>query len=272
MNVAITGADGFLGKALVKQLKVKKIPYTAFDFKKHNLLKPETLKGLISDKDVIIHLAGVNRGNNIDLCKVNILGTLSVLEASQVYAPSANIIFSSTFQVYLKESLYGLSKKAAEDLISHYTMQGKLKGIILRISNIYGPGGKPFYNSVIATFAHLVKKGEVLKVNSDGSQKRDFVYVDDVADAIAKATLSNPKKSLEVMDICSGRETSLNTVLKIIKQVSGKNFNVEYNKGVKEKPWLTGNKTFKKASLLLGWKPKISLSKGLKAVMKYYEN
>lgn len=272
MNVAITGADGFLGKAVVKQLKIKKIPYYAFDFRKHNLLKPKTLKSLVHGKDVIIHLAGVNRGDNIDLFKVNVLGTLSLLDAMAEYAPSSKVIFASTFQVYLKQSLYGLSKKVGEDLISQYREKTDLKGIILRISNIYGPGGKPFYNSVIATFAHLVKRGEVLKINSDGSQKRDYVYVDDVAEAIVKATSYSPKNSSEIIDICSGKETSLNRILKIIKQVSGKNFKVEYNKDVKEKPWPTRDKTFKKASLLLSWKPKTSLLKGLKAVMDYYEN
>ena len=272
MNIAITGADGFLGKVVVNKLKVDKIPYTVFDFKKHNLLKPETLKSLISGKDIIIHLAGVNRGNNLELFKVNVLGTLSLLEAAQMYAPTAKIIFASSFQVYLNDSLYGLSKKIGEDLILQYTKKEGLKGIILRISNIYGPGGKPFYNSVIATFAHLIKSGEVLKINGDGSQKRDYVYVDDVAEAILKAVLYIPKKNLEKIDICSGRKIPLNTILKILKQVSGKNFKVEYNMDAKENRWPTGSKNFKKANLLLGWKPKTQLTEGLKKVIQENEN
>lgn len=268
MNVAITGADGFLGKAVVKQLHTKKIPYSAFDFKKHNLQNPKTLKSLVYGKDVIIHLAAINKGEGTDLCKVNILGTLSLLEAASKYAPLSKIIFSSTFQVYLKTSLYGLSKKVGEDIISHYTKKTNLRGISFRISNIYGPGGQPFYNSVIATFAHLIKKGEVLKINGDGSQKRDFIYVDDVADAIIRAIKYSPKRAYEKIDICSSREFSLNSVLKIIKQISGKNFKVEYNKDVKDKSWLISGKNFKKANLLLGWKPKTPLSLGLKAVMK----
>ena len=268
MSIAITGADGFLGKAVVSRLRAKKIPYSVFDFKKHNLRNPKALKSLVSEKDIIIHLAAGNRGDNIDFCKVNILGTLSLLTAVAEYAPSSKIIFASSFQVYLKDSLYGLSKKIGEDFILHYTKKTNLRGIILRISNIYGTGGKPFYNSVIATIAHLIKKGKVLKINGDGSQKRDYIFVEDVADAIIKAISFSPKNKAEIINICSGKETSINNVLRIIKQVSGKNFKVEYNKDVKEKPWPTSSKTFNKASLLLGWKPKTALSKGLKTVMK----
>lgn len=269
MKVAITGASGFLGRAVIERLETKKIPHIAFDRKKHDLLNPKSLKKLVSGKDVIIHLAAVNKGENLELVKVNTLGTLSLLEAAAQYAPNAKIIFSSTFQVYLEESLYGLSKKFAEDLISQYIKKTSLTGMILRISNIYGPGGRPFYNSVIATLAHLIKNDEPLKINGDGSQKRDFVYVDDVADAITRAIGAKLKNPLEIIDICSGKETSINEVLGIITRVSGKKIKVEYNKGVKEKPWPTRGKNSDRALRLLVWKPTTSVIKGLGAVMKY---
>ncbi len=268
MKAAITGATGFLGQAVIRQLKANKISHTVFDRKKHNLLKPRSLKDLVAGRDVIIHLAAVNRGDDLDIVRVNILGTLSLLKAAAKYAPQAKIIFSSTFQIYLKESLYGLSKKFAEDLLLQYTQKAGLKGIILRISNIYGPGGKPFYNSVIATFAHLIKTGEILKINGDGEQKRDFVYVDDVAKAIIKTVLHKQKASLETMNICSGKEISLNDVLETIRGVYRKKFEVMYNKEVKEKPWPTKGKNFAEAQKLLGWRPTTPLLVGLGNVMK----
>lgn len=271
MKVAITGGMGFLGQAVIRQLKAKKISYTAFDRKKHNLLNPQSLKYLVAGRDVIIHLAAINKGENLELVKVNTLGTLSLLEAAAQYAPNAKIIFSSTFQVYIEESLYGLSKKFAEDLILQYVKKTSLTGIIFRISNIYGPGGRPFYNSVIATLAHLIKNNEPLKINGDGSQKRDFVYVDDVADAIIKAISTKLKNPLEIIDICSGKETSINKILEIIRKASGKKIKVEYNREAREKPWPTRGKNFKQASRLLGWKPITLLAKGLNSVMKHEE-
>ena len=201
-KIAVIGAEGFLGSAIIRKLRAQKIPFDTFDFKKHNLLKPTSLKGLLTDKDVIIHLAALNRGENIELCKVNIMGTLSLLEAANKYAPNSKVIFASSFQVYLNDSIYGLTKKTGEDLILSYAKKTKIKGIILRLSNIYGPGGRPFYNSVIATFVHLIKTGQTLKINGDGSAKRDFIYVDDVAKAFIKAAITDVKKT-EIIDICS---------------------------------------------------------------------
>lgn len=261
-KIAITGGEGFLGNAIIKKLKAQKIPFDTFDFKKHNLLNPKTLKSLVSGKDTIIHLAAINRGDTMELCKINILGTLSLLEAAIKYAPNSKIIFASSFQIYLNDSIYGLTKKTGEDLILQYTKKSAIRGTVLRLSNIYGPGGKPFYNSVIATFTHLIKNNEQITINGDGSAKRDFIYVQDVAEAFIKAAQTELKQ-FEIIDICSGKEVPLNHILKILKIASGKNIKIVYNKTAKEKPWPTSNKNFKMAKRLLNWEPKINLNEGL---------
>ena len=266
-KVAITGSEGFLGTAILKKLDEEKIAYTPFDFKKNNLFKISTLRKFLTGADVVIHLAAINRGQDLEMVKVNCLGTLSLLEAMNRYCPKAKIIFASSFQVYLKNGLYGLSKKMAEDLIKEYCQKTNLQAIIFRISNIYGPGGKPFYNSVIATFAHLIKNGEPITINGDGKTKRDFIYVDDVADAIVKAVSFNPQKIFNIFHICSGKETTLNKILAIIKKVSRKNFKVMYNTNAKENLWPTSGKNFKDAKKALGWKPTTSLEKGLSLII-----
>ncbi len=267
-EIAITGAEGFLGTAVTKKLKAKKIPYTLFDQKRHNLLDPESLESLVSGKQVIIHLAAVNRGENIDLVRTNVLGTLCLLEAVSKYAPGAKVIFSSSFQVYLDQGIYGISKRTGEDLIIEYAKKGRLQGVILRISNIYGPCGKPFYNSVIATFAHLIKTQQPITINGDGSSRRDFVYVDDVADAIVKSAQRRIKTPFEILDICSGQEATLKDILDILEQVSGKKLQVVYNTDTKDKPWPTSDKNFKHALHLIGWRPTTTLERGLKKVMQ----
>lgn len=269
MKIALTGADGFIGQAVTKELENKPdIELKVFDLQKYNLLDSESLKDFVENQNIIIHLAGVNRGTNFELVQVNTLGTLSLLEAVAKYAPSARIIFASTFQVYLPQSLYGLSKKFAEDLLTQYGMNHGIKSTILRLSNVYGPGGKPFYNSVIATFAHLIKQGEKLQINGDGSQERDYVYVGDVADAFVKAAFYNQTESTEVVDICTTESSSLNQIIETIEEITDKKVEVVYNKAGKEVPWPTRDKNFERAKKVLGWEPKTLLKEGLAQVFK----
>ena len=263
-KVAITGASGFIGREVVKQLEnTKGVVTSVLDRNTHSLEDSESLKSFVEDKDVIIHLAGVNRGTNSELLQVNTLGMLSLLDAVLKYSPTARVVFASTFQVYLHQSLYGLSKKFAEELMQQYGLNHRISGTVLRLSNVYGLGGKPFYNSVVATFAHQIKQGESLNIKGDGSAERDYVYVDDVADAFVKAALYDQKNQTEVVDICSGESTSLNQVLDIIRNVCDKKFEVIYNDAVQDKPWPTKDKNFKKAKELFGWEPKTSLKDGL---------
>lgn len=269
-KIAITGDSGFIGQSVVKFLKHESdVELKLLDRKTHNLLDAESLKDFVESQDAIIHLAGVNRGTNQELLQTNVLGTLSLLDAVVKYAPSARIVFASTFQVYLPHSLYGLSKKFAEELLSLYGVKNKTQSIVLRLANVYGSGGKPFYNSVVATFAHQVKLGETLQLNGDGSQERDYVYVCDVASAFIKAALYKQEELTEIIDICSGEYTSLQKILKIIEGVSDKKVDVVYNnEAVPEIPWPTRNKTFSKAKELLGWEPETTLEQGLTEVMK----
>lgn len=269
MNIAITGAKGFIGQEVVKQLKDKgDVNLKLLDENTHSLLDSASLKSFVEDQNVIIHLAGLNRDTNFALVQVNALGTLSLLEAVSQYAPKTRIVFASTFQVYLPQSLYGLSKKFAEELLTQYGLNKNIQSTILRLANVYGPGGKPFYNSVIATFAHQINLGETLNVNGDGSSERDYVYLEDVAQAFVKAAQYNQKEKTEIIDICSGASTTLKEVVDILGESSSKKVDVVYNNAVQDKPWPTKDKNFDKAKKLLGWEPKTTLKQGLEKVMQ----
>lgn len=265
MNIAITGSSGFLGGYLIEELRSRKIKVDIFNHKKHSFFDIESLKDLVESKDVIIHLAGVNRDDDFrNIVKVNVLGTKNLLDATSRYCPNAKIIFSSSFQAYLKNSTYGVSKKAAEELIENYSNSFKTS-VILRFSNLYGVGGKPFYNSVIATFVYQIKKNQPIVINGDGTQRRDYLHVTDAAKAIIDAIKYNSKK-VEYFDICSGKLTSINEILDFLHIYSFKPIKIHYNKKAGAEDWNL-RKSYSKAKKLLGWQPEVSIGDGLKELM-----
>lgn len=270
IKVAVTGSRGFLGGHVIERLrKHKNISVYSFDRQRHNLLRIKSLEDFLSKKDVIIHLAAVNKDSNANFIKVNTLGVLGLLEGICKYSPGAKLIFASSFQAYDKKSLYGLSKKFAEEIIRLYAKKNNIKSIILRISNIYGPGGKPFYNSVIATFIHQLKKTLPIVINGNGKQKRDYIYIDDAVDAIIKCISYIPSSNVTSVDICSGTLTSINDIVSTLKRVSTRNVRTIYNKSFHG---ALGNiekkRNFTYAKRLLSWKPTISLTTGLTSMLK----
>lgn len=266
MNIAITGSTGFVGGYLTKELKRRKIKFSIFDRKKHDLLKPETLKNFVLNKDVIIHMAGVHRDKSlVEMIRVNVLGTLNLLLAVKEFSPNAKIIFLSSFMVYIDKDIFGATKKAAEEIIEDFCKNTPVKAIVLRFSNIYGKGGKPFKNSVLSTFAYLLKERQKISVSGDGSQKRDFLYIDDAVNAIIKSIDCNPKK-LDKFDICTGRLTSLNEIIKILSEKKKEKIEVSYFVAPTDYHYEI-KKNNLKTKEKLNWEPKVFIEEGLKYLL-----
>lgn len=270
IKVVLTGADGFLGTHVVKRLKQENVFLFLFNRKIHDVFQPQSLKPLLHNADVVIHLAGANRDSDYNLIRVNTLGTLGLLEGLVKHSKHAKLVFSSSFQIYDNDGVYGLSKKFAEELIEQYSKKYRFKSIILRISNIYGPGARPFYNSVVATFVYQIKNGKALIINGNGNQKRDYLYVEDVVDAIIKSIHYNPDQEIKHFDICSGKLTSINEIVELVKELSSKKIKVKYNRIPNLAEWQTA-KDYKAAKRFLSWKPTTGLSEGLLKVLSYYE-
>lgn len=288
MNVGITGSHGFIGTHLYNRLIKSQHNLNIsicerFDRAKHNLLKPDSLEPFVGDKDVIFHLAGVNRTHNNDFIAINALGTLNLLEAIRRFsgANKAKIVFASSLQVYgftskserLKESaslnptnMYGMSKKFAEEIIHRYCEDYGVHGIILRISNVYGPRCRPFYNSVIPTFIFLTLKKRPLIIHGSGESSRDFIYVNDVVQAFIKV-IQHKLKSPSVFNVCTGLATSLNRVVEKISKMMG-NVRVIYERNGDDN-FLIGNPS--RTRKVLGFKSEMSLDGGLKETLKWFK-
>jgi UDP-2-acetamido-2,6-beta-L-arabino-hexul-4-ose reductase len=267
MIIGITGAKGFVGKNLTNRLQSLKIRYVEFNKKKINLLKPNSLKEFVWGKQVIVHLAAYQRfKTDLEILRFNILSTKNLLDAINRYNPNCKFIFASSFQIF-NTGVFSASKKLSEEIIeNNHLINPKARMFVLRFSNLYGHGAKPFYNNVIATFIHQIKKNEDLKVQGDGEQKRDFLHVDDAVEAIIKVLDYNDGK-FEIFNICSGRLTSINELVDSLRQVSKKNIKVRYEKTNRELDTVKVVNSLK-AKKVLKWKPTIKLQTGLKLLLE----
>ena len=192
MKIAITGEKGFIGKHLVLALKNnKKFKLRLLNREKEDLFRPESLKSFVGGKDYIIHLAGVNRGTDAEIISGNIVTTHNLAWAVKNYKSPARIVYISSIKAE-GDSVYGLSKRLAEKKLESFARDHGLKATILRLTNVFGEGCRPFYNSVIATFCHQISRGEKLSV-SDSSDKISFIYVGDLVKIITKEILAERK-------------------------------------------------------------------------------
>lgn len=276
MKIGITGSNGFIGKHLIRELKKK---HECFSFDKedgYDILNLEQLKSFVKDKDCIIHLAGMLRGDNFDIFKINTIGTQRVLEAIKECEHKPRLIFASSFQVYkpIKEKRqinetfaepqteYGLSKYLSEKLILFYSKKYNIKSIILRLSNVYGPGSIPNHYSVISTFVYKAQRGEEMNV-SDLSSSRDFIFISDVIEVFSK--IIDYKTDFDIFNVCSGKLTSLGEIIKILnkfKKVKFKTLN-------KEEGYVLGDNS--KLKKCINFKTKIDIETGIKLMWDWFK-
>lgn len=176
MQILVTGANGFVGKNLVTQLK--NAGYTDITtFTKENTL--EELAKLTATCDFVYHLAGVNRPKDTqEFFEGN--GTLTeqliaCLEANQNIVP---VMLSSSTQATLGND-YGKSKCQGEQVVREYGNKHQVPVMIYRFPNVFGKWSQPNYNSAIATFCHQVARDLPIQVN-DPAVVMQLVYIDDV--------------------------------------------------------------------------------------------
>lgn len=304
MKILVTGAAGFVGSHATLLLQERGHKVFAFD----NFVtgKSENLKGFhgqidpgdITDMrtlesvfdtfkpDAVLHLAAQSAISTAisapqhDL-RVNGIGTVNLL----LQAKKHNVrrfVFSSTSAVYREtpsfwsrkmgenhpcepQSPYGISKLAAE----HYIRTMFPNHFIMRFGNVYGPRQQPIGgNQVIAkAFKHFIN-GDDFQVNGHGNQKRDFVYVGDIAYACFMALTT---EVVGTFNVSVGRSYSVNEILSEIEKIYGvSGYKWEHNDQTDPRGYV-GLKTSKIRNEL-GWKAYTSLPEGLRLTSEWWEN
>ncbi len=218
LKIGITGSRGFIGKRLAGVFKNKKnVKLFYCDKPNCDLLKRDSLKNFVKNKNIIIHAAAINRGSDTEVISGSIVATYNLISATEKYKNRAKLIFLSSIQAET-ETLYGKSKRLAEIMLEDFSQRNKIPVSVFRLTNVFGEGCRPFYNSVVATFCYQAANGKELTINRESKNKKlNLIYVDDVVKNIVKETLIRRKNPFYFKKIDSKNEISVGALANLIK-------------------------------------------------------
>jgi UDP-glucose 4-epimerase len=256
-----------------------------------NITDEETVTGVVRGKDLIFHLAGqvgyldAKEKPFVDL-DFNGRGNLIVLEAVKEHAPGARILFSSSRMVYgkirevpVKEShetqplsLYGIHKLLGEKYYAYYAHNFGVHGMSLRIPNPYGPRQQMKHSkyAIVGWFIRQAMEGKKIQIYGDGNQLRDYIYIDDIVEAMMRLIVTG--QDGEAYNIGSGRGITFTEMVDAVIGAVGQ--------GEKESvPWpedYEKNETgdyvadITKIKQVTCWEPRVSLEDGLRRTVDFY--
>ena len=246
--------------------------------------------------NVVVHLAAqmdVRRSvaDPVFDAQVNVLGTLHLLEAIRRAGrgASSRIVFSSSggavygdlatppsSETAAKEpdSPYGVAKLASEYYLGYYSRIHGLDSVSVRFGNVYGPRQDPHGEAgVVAIFCGRILRGDPLTIFGDGEQTRDYVYVDDVAEAIYAAAVGRiaPGGRIDerAFNVGTGVGTSVRTLASTLLEVSSTEAAIEFAPG-RPGEQRHSSLSIDRAHTVLGWQPRVALRDGLRQTYSWF--
>lgn len=299
MKVAITGATGFIGQYTVNHLLDAGYKVIALGRNKSKLdavfnntiekretdFSIENLKEVLSEVDIIVHLAAMRLNKDLDpliltpYIASNIIVTQNLLKSAQLLNIK-RFCFASTIGVYSMSntppfvetepsapiSIYGLSKITCENLGNLYSSKSNLQVTNLRFSSIFGYGEKP--GVVFTDYINLARSGKTLEIWGEGKTTIDFLYVKDAVSAIERAISENAPQG--TYNIGSNRGYSVKDIAETINDVFENKNNLSYISNKKEGGY-TVFMNSKKAEKYLGWNANWNLYSAIADIKKYYD-
>ena len=305
MRYVVTGGAGFIGSNIANYLIRGGHEVTVIDdlflgseknlaegvnFVRGSVLDRELVRKLCKDADGVFHEAALSSApmflkEPFKAINVDLMGFINVLDAAKEHG--IPVVYASTSSVYnglepphredmevRPKTFYEYTFLARERYAKLYFEYFGVSSVALRYFSVYGPNElhKGKYANLVSQFIWNVLKGRQPVIFGDGSQTRDFVYVEDVVRAnLLAMDLTSRKERCEVVNVGTGKETRLKDLVRLIKEVTGVEINPVYTgrypKGYVYRTCADPSKALK----LLGFKARVELKEGVKFMVKYYK-
>ncbi|VTZ24216.1 NAD-dependent epimerase/dehydratase [Methylocella tundrae] len=295
----VTGASGFLGRALVPALLASGetviaagrktnpfAPHPRLIWRQIDLIDPKApLPEILCGIDVIYHLSWSTIPAEASLApsedaRENIVGSLRLIESIApgaalrfVFASSGGAIYGPLQQARAKEdhplnpiSAYGVSKRTVEAYLDLFAATNTIRPVSLRIGNLFGPGQNPErLFGAVTQFSKAALSGAPIVLFGDGSTVRDYVYIDDAVDALMRA--ARVGDSSFALNIGSGEGRSLNDIIAILEQYLQRPVKVD------RRPARAFDAPFSvldpsRATREIGWSTRVPFAEGIARTLK----
>jgi len=279
-NFLVTGGSGFIGSHVVDVLIKKKYKVTVFDLKppkrkdvkfiKGNILDKALIKSSLKNINFIFHLAAVSDINKVKkiplkTIETNILGTTYLLEASRNANIDRFIFAGSVYSYGSAGNVYTTSKTAAELIIKNYNLLYNQKFTILRYATVYGPRNREV--DAISIFVERALKNLNLIIHGNGQQKRNYIYVEDLAEGSLISLKESTKN--KVITLGSKKNIKIVNLAKMIIRLARSKSKIIFDKKNKRFDDFSSNYYYgKNEKNLINWRPKYDLKNGLEQYIK----
>lgn len=278
-KVIVTGASGFIGSHLVPALTAEGHATVAVDVEFGDLSDEATWRKL-PPADAVVHLAGKSFVPDswtapTPFFQTNVLSTVGGLEYCR--RNTARFIFLSSYLYGNPKKLpipenaelealspYALSKKFAEESCRFYADNFQIPITVLRLFNLYGPG-QPGHFLVPTIITQVRKRGPI--VVKDLQPKRDYIYINDVIDAICRV-VHRTQSRFDIFNLGSGESHSVKEVIDIVQQIEQTDLPVSVNGERRKGEIMDTVADIALARRVLRWQPQWSLRRGIEALLR----
>lgn len=297
MKCAVTGGSGFIGSHVVDKLVAAGHEVTVLDYhvKPHrpdvayrdvDIVNFSSVLNATQGMDVVFHLAAMSNVNHVFeqplySVELNVLGTANILEAARHHGHQ-RVVLASTVWVYTGSKgtdvdedspfympgaghVYSSTKIASELLCHDYAKLYKVPFTILRYGIPYGPRMRE--ELVIPIFLKKALSGQPLTLSGDGLQFRNFIYVEDLADA--HVAILGPKGENQIFNLEGIRKVSIKETAETIRNLLGGKVEIAYTPA-RPGDYAGKEVSREKARRVLGWEPRVEFEEGMRRTLAWY--